>query len=266
MKILGILNVTEDSFSDGGKYLDPIAALAQARSLVADGADMIDIGAASSNPKAAAIDPQTEIARLAAILPTLAAENISISIDSFSPPVQRWALAQGVAALNDIHGFPDAALYPELAASSAALIVMHAVQERGVATAVDVRPDAILDRIIRFFETRLAALVQAGIAQHRLILDPGMGFFLGSDPQTSFAVLRALPDLKARFGLPLLVSVSRKSFLRKVTGRPLAQIGPASLAAELFAAAQGADMIRTHAPAPLRDALVIARALDGKIP
>lgn len=266
VKIAGILNITEDSFSNGGKYLDPDAALTHARTLMADGADFLDIGAASSNPDAWPVAPETEIARLAAILPALAAEKIPVSVDSFAPAVQRWALEQGVDYLNDIHGFSDAALYPELAASSAALIVMHAVQERGVATAVDVRPDAILERIIRFFETRLAALVQAGIAQHRLILDPGMGFFLGSDPQTSFAVLRALPDLKARFGLPLLVSVSRKSFLRKATGRPLAEIGPASLAAELFAAAQGADMIRTHAPAPLRDGLVIARALDGKIP
>jgi dihydropteroate synthase type 2 len=168
--------------------------------------------------------------------------------------------------MNDIHGFPDATLYPELAASSARLIVMHSVQERGRATRVDVRPSEILDRIRRFFAARLKALTGAGIARDRLILDPGMGFFLGTDPETSFAVLRALPVLKAEFGLPLLVSVSRKSFLRKVTGRLAGEAGPASLTAELFASLNGADLIRTHDPRALRDALAVWPVLAGNKP
>lgn len=264
VKILGILNVTADSFSDGGKYLDPAAALAQGRKLMADGADMLDIGAASSNPDAAPVPPAVEIERLAALVPLFAAEKIPLSIDSFSTPVQRWALARPIAALNDIHGFADPALYPALAASPAKLIVMHAVQAAGVATRPDIAPSEILERINRFFDARLTALSGAGIAPSRLILDPGMGFFLGRDPQTSFAVLRALPDIKARFGLPLLVSVSRKSFLRKITGRDPGRSGAASLAAELFAAAQGADYIRTHDPAALRDGLGVGRAIAGK--
>src|SRR5262245_32505088 len=106
MKILGILNITADSFSDGGRYLDPAAAIAHAGALAQDGADIIDIGAASSNPDAAPVPPETEIARLAAVVPALKAKGLSLSIDSYAPAVQRWALAEEVDYLNDIHGFP----------------------------------------------------------------------------------------------------------------------------------------------------------------
>ncbi len=263
MKILGILNITADSFSDGGKYLDPAAAIAHAQALAQGGADIIDIGAASSNPDAQPVPPQTEIARLAAVIPALTATGIGISVDSFQPAVQRWALEQGVRYLNDIHGFADAALYPALAASSARLIVMHAVQQQGIATRDAGPPDGIFSRVTAFFDARIAALEAAGIARDRLILDPGMGFFLGTDPNASLTILRRLPDLAARYRLPLLVSVSRKSFLRALADRTVADIGPASLAAELFAAAQGAAYIRTHAPGALRDALKITAALTG---
>jgi dihydropteroate synthase type 2 len=227
------------------------------------GADIIDIGAASSNPDAAPVPPQTEIARLAAVLPRL--NGLTLSIDSFSTEVQRWALGQGVAYLNDIHGFADERLYPDLAKSGCKLIVMHMVQPRGVAIRTDVPPPEIFDRVTRFFDARIAALTAAGIARDRLILDPGMGQFVGSDPENSLILLRRLPDLKARYGLPLLVSVSRKGFLRKLTNRPAGEAGAASLAAELFAEANGADYVRTHAPAPLRDGLKILKSIgDGR--
>ena len=258
LSIFGILNITADSFSDGGKYLEPAAAIAHGKNLIADGADVLDIGAASSNPDAAGVPPEVEIARLSCVLPALKA--FSISIDSYAPEVQRWALAQGVDYLNDIQGFPDPVLYPALAASTARLVVMHSVQERGQATRVEVRPADIMGRIEKFFDARVAALEKAGIVRDRLILDPGMGFFLSSDPETSFTVLRRLSDLKARYGLPLLVSVSRKSFLRKLTGKPASEAGPASLAAELAALQNGADIIRTHAPGPLKDGISVLSA------
>jgi dihydropteroate synthase type 2 len=261
MKILGILNVTEDSFSDGGKFLSPEAAIAQAERLMADGADGIDIGAASSNPSAKPVAPEIEIMRLGAVLPALQAKDIPVSIDTFNPAVQRFALAQGAQYLNDIHGFPDPALYPALAASPAKLIVMHMVQEQGVAVRTEVPPSEIFDRVTAFFDARLKALTDAGIARERLILDPGMGQFVGADPENSLILLRHLPELKARHGLPLLVSVSRKGFLRKLTGQPLESIGPATLAAELFAVRQGADIIRTHDVAALRDGLKILESL-----
>jgi dihydropteroate synthase type 2 len=260
--IFGILNVTDDSFFDGGKYLEPSAALAQARALTAQGADVLDIGAASSNPDSRGVAPEVEIARLASVLPSLA--GTAVSIDTFSAPVQRWALAQDVAYLNDIEGFADPALYPELASARARLIVMHSVQQRGQATRVHVPAGEIMDRIHRFFDTRLAALEAAGVARTRLILDPGMGFFLGTDPEASFTVLRQLAKLRARYGLPLLVSVSRKSFLRRITGKSAAEAGPASLAAELYAVHRGADCIRTHSPGALRDALLLEKAVDGR--
>jgi dihydropteroate synthase type 2 len=259
MKILGILNITEDSFSDGGKFLAPEAALAHANNLLADGADIIDIGAASSHPDAGKVQPELEIARLASVIPALHDSGASLSIDSFVPQVQAFALEQGVDYLNDIHGFAEPALYPLLARSDAKLIVMHAVQKGGIATRVDVAPEAIFDRIVGFFEQRLAALTGAGIARERLILDPGMGFFLGTNPKTSLTVLERLPELAEAFGLPILVSVSRKSFLTALPGTP----EEAGVAAEMFAAAQGADYIRTHAPAPLREGLKILNDLDN---
>jgi dihydropteroate synthase type 2 len=263
VKILGILNVTTDSFSDGGKFLEPGAALFHASALAQSGADIIDIGAASSNPDAAPVAHETEIVRLAAVVPDLKAKGLTLSIDSFSTQVQRWALGQGVAYFNDIHGFGDATLYPELAQSDCKLIVMHMVQPRGVAVRTDVPPAEIFARVTTFFDARIAALTDAGIARDRLILDPGMGQFVGTDPQNSLILLRRLPDLKLRYGLPLLVSVSRKGFLRRITNRPADEAGAASLACELFAHAQGADYIRTHAPGPLADALKVRKALEN---
>ena len=262
MKILGILNITSDSFSDGGKFLAPEAALAQADRLLAEGADILDLGAASSHPDAQAVPPEVEIARLAALVPALHDAGASLSIDTFSLPVQRWALEQGVDYLNDIHGFADPALYPDLAASRARLIVMHMVQERGPATRTDIPPAEIFDRILSFFDKRLNALTAAGVAPDRLILDPGMGFFLSSNPETSLTVLGRLPELADAFGLSLLVSVSRKSFL-KALARP---DGPedASVAAEMFAVRQGASYIRTHAPAPLREGLQVLESLETR--
>lgn len=262
--ILGIVNITEDSFSDGGRFLAPEVALAHARKLAKDGASVLDLGAAASNPDARPVSPAEEIARLAPVVAALMENGIAVSIDSFAPEVQRWALERRVGYLNDIHGFPDPALYPALVGSEAKLIVMHSVQQRGRATRTNVAPDEIFDRILRFFEERIADLVRAGVARTRLILDPGMGFFLSGRPEASFEVLRRLPELKGAFGLPVLVSVSRKSFLRQITGRGPAEAGPATLAAELFAVYQGADYIRTHDPAALADALAVWRAATGR--
>jgi dihydropteroate synthase type 2 len=255
--LLGIVNVTEDSFSDGGCYLSTSAAIAHARALVTDGASIIDLGAAASNVNAVSVAPKDEITRLAPVVATLKASGIALSIDSFAPEVQRWALAQNVDYLNDVQAFPYPELYPLLAASSAKLIVMHSVQERGRATAVDVPPESIFDRILSIFDGRIKKLEEAGVARGRLILDPGMGFFLGRNPETSFTVLRRLPELKLAFGLPVLVSVSRKSFLRLTTGKESSQAGSATLAAELFAAFQGADYVRTHDPGALADGLAV---------
>jgi dihydropteroate synthase type 2 len=134
---------------------------------------------------------------------------------------------------------------------------MHSVQGLGRAQKIDTDPKTIMGRIADFFDERINALTAAGISRERLILDPGMGLFVGTKPIVSLTVLRRLPLLKSVFGLPVLISVSRKSFLRNLVGREVSEIGPATLAAEIYAALHGADMIRTHEPKPLRDALTI---------
>jgi dihydropteroate synthase type 2 len=262
--LVGIVNITEDSFSDGGHYLDPAAAMAQARRLVAGGADIVELGASASNVAAKPVAPADEIRRLEPVIAALAADRIPLSVDSFQPETQRFTLARGVDYLNDIQGFPDPAIYPDLAAASCRLIVMHAAQGRGRAQRLDLGAEEVWQRINAFFAERIRQLERAGIARERLILDPGMGFFLSSRPEASLRVLAGLGRLKRAFGLPVLVSVSRKSFLAALTGHDSpAKLGPASLAAELFAAAQGADLIRTHDPAALRDGLRVAEALAG---
>jgi dihydropteroate synthase type 2 len=260
--IVGVVNITADSFSDGGQFLDPAAALAHARSLATGGADIVELGAAASNVAADAVVPAEEIRRLDAVIATLARDGVALSIDTFRPEVQRFALARGVAYLNDIRGFPDAGIYPDLAAANCRLVVMHAVLADRRAQQIDLSPDEVWSRIERFFIDRIACLTAAGIARERLILDPGMGFFLSSRPEASLRVLASIERLQRAFGLPVMVSVSRKSFLAAITGRAdPRQRGPASLAAELYAAAHGADFIRTHDPAALRDALAVTTAL-----
>lgn len=261
-QIFGIVNITEDSFSDGGNYLAPDRAIAHGLALFAAGAAAVDLGPASSHPDAKAVSADEEIRRLAPVIDALSARGIPLSIDSFLPATQRYALSRGVAFLNDIQGFPDPELYSELAGNPCRLIVMHAVQGRGIAKRLQTDSAALPGQIEQFFTQRIAALEAAGIARNRLILDPGMGFFLGDHPQASLTVLRGIRGLRAHFGLPVLISVSRKSFLRSITGRGVDESGAATLAAELYAAHQGADFIRTHDVGALRDGLSVWSALQ----
>ena len=263
--IVGILNVTADSFSDGGRFLDPAAAIAHAHRLAAGGADIIEVGAAASNVASNAVPPEEEIRRLEPIVAALAGCGLPIAVDSFQPEVQRYALRRGVDYLNDIQGFPDPTLYPELAAATCRLVVMHAVQGAGRAQQIDLAPDEVCPRLTAFFTERVRRLESAGIARERLVLDPGMGFFLSSRPEGSLRALALLGRLKAAFGLPVMVSVSRKSFLGAITGRKTpGERGAATLVAELYAAAHGADLIRTHDPAALRDGLLMTAALEAE--
>ena len=261
--LFGILNITTDSFSDGGAYLDSEKAIKQARALHAGGAEIIDIGPASSHPDSTPVSAQTEIDRLTTIVPTLKALNIPISIDSYQSQTQRWALQQNVDWMNDIHGFADPALYSDLAVSDCRLVVMHAIQSAGAATRAAPPAGDIFDHICRFFDTRLTDLMKAGIDQTRIVIDPGMGFFLGDTPEPSLTMLARIDELKKIFGLPVLVSVSRKSFLRALSGRSVEESAPVTLAAELWAAAKGVDYIRTHDPSQLSDALKIKGHLSG---
>lgn len=265
VQIVGIVNITEDSFSDGGRYLEPARAIEQARRLAAEGAAILELGPASSHPDARAVPAEEQIARLRPVLDALRADGHRISIDATRPEVLRAGLAAGVDWLNDVRGFPDEALHAELADARASLVVVHSLSQAERADRDQATPRRVLESIERFFEARLGALVRAGVAEERLIVDPGMGFFLGTDPRASIAVLQRIAVLRARFGRPLLVSVSRKSFLRELSGSALDAVGPATLAAELFAARSGVDWIRTHDVRALADGLAIENALarDG---
>lgn len=265
-RLVGIVNITTDSFSDGGRYLAASDALAHAHELRAQGADIVELGPASSHPDAATVSPAEEQRRLTGVLDELVGAGVPVGVDSYHPETQLFAAAHGATYLNDIQGFPDERHYADLARTGCRLVVMHSVQRRGPATKVATDPQQVLAGIERFFAERLAALEAGGIARDRLIIDPGLGYFLGSTAEPSLRALAGVRRLKARFGLPVLVSPSRKSFLRTLTGSDLGQIGPATVAAELYAAREGADYIRTHDVAAIRDALTVFGALDARRP
>ncbi|MCB1172595.1 MAG: dihydropteroate synthase [Leptospiraceae bacterium] len=264
-RLSGIVNCTSDSFSDGGQYLDPRAAIEHARQLHKEGATVVDVGAVSSNPDADPVDPETEWQRLQAVLPALMQEGIPISVDSFQTATQRRALQTWpLFMLNDIHGFSDPSLYPDLRAASCKLVVMHSIQASGKARreSWDARKAGpIVDAVRAFFDKRLAVLSRAGIDPGRIVLDPGMGFFLGSEAQNSFQVLQSLATLRREFELPLMISVSRKSFLGSRLNLPIQDRGSATLAAELWALSQGVDWIRTHDVRALHQAQAIWLAI-----
>jgi len=262
-KIVGIVNITVDSFSDGGQFVRPEDAITHARQLALDGADYLELGPASSNPDAQHVPSAEQISRLTQVLSDVRDCDRPISIDATDSAVLEFAIESGVAMLNDIRGFPDSALYPRLADSKAHLVVVHSLLENERAERTEATTADVLTSIDRFFDRRLTDLVRAGVSEDRLIVDPGMGFFLGRNPQASIAVLRRIPELKTRFGRPVFISVSRKSFLRAITGREIDRITAATLAAELHAAAEGAAFLRTHDVAALSDALKVVRAIQS---
>ncbi len=267
VQILGILNLTRDSFSDGGRYLAPDQALAHARQLVADGANIIDIGAESTHPDAEDVPADEEIARLTPVIEALHAEGVPISVDTHKPSVMRAVLGLGADLINDVTALRDAAAVAAVRDSSARIIIMHSIATGARAERTDVPELKIIEPIMNFFLRRVGELERAGISRERLILDPGMGFFLGSDPAVSLTVLRDL-DRIATLGLPLCISTSRKSFIGAVLGapgrpRPVDQRSAGTLATELWAMQSGVEYVRTHDVRALRDALAVWNAIAG---
>lgn len=264
-RILGIVNVTRDSFSDGGRFLAPGAALQRARELVAAGADYVDLGAESTHPDSQDVPVAEEIRRLEPLLAALTAEGVRVSVDTHKPEVMRIALNAGAAMINDVNGLRHPEAIPVIAGADAKVVVMYSSGPGPRAARAECDPDTIVDIVEAFFEERLAALATAGVSRERIVLDPGLGMFLGRDPRCSVAVLRAIPRLR-RFGVPLLISASRKSFVSALArpGQPPPaplERDAATLATELFAAAQGAAYIRTHQVRALRDALGVWASL-----
>jgi dihydropteroate synthase type 2 len=241
--ILGIVNVTRDSFSDGGRFLDPQAALEQARRLVAQGADVIDLGAESTHPDAESVPAEVEIERLTPIVQALRADGVAISIDTYKPLVMRAMLDLGVQYINDVTGVRSAESAAVLRDADVRVIVMHSRSSAARAERRPVDPATIVDEILAFLRQRLDTLTDAGIDVGRLILDPGMGLFLGNDARASLTVLAELPRIVA-LGPPVLVSTSRKGFIGEVLGsggasRPAAERLYGTLVTEILAVQRG---------------------------
>lgn len=252
--VMGVLNVTPDSFSDGGQFLDPAAAIAQAHRMVAEGADIIDIGAESTRPYGGAtpVSAADEIARLAPILPAVAALGPPVSIDTMKAAVADWALDHGAALLNDVWGLQRDPEMARLAARRGVpIVVMHNRDEAD--PAIDIVAD-----IEAFFARSLEIADAAGLDRSQIVLDPGIGF--GKTPDQSIATLAALPRLAA-FGLPLLVGASRKRFIAHVSPAPPQERLGGSLAAHLLAVIDGAAIVRVHDVAPTVQALTVAAAI-----
>ena len=252
--VMGVLNVTPDSFSDGGRFLDPPAAIEQARRLAAEGADMIDVGAESTRPYGGMrpVSPEEERARLEPILPAVATIGIPVSIDTIKASVAAWALEAGATIVNDVWGLQrDTDMARVVAEHGAPVIIMH---NRETA---DAHIDIIAD-VDEFFSRSLEIAWTAGIARDRIVLDPGIGF--GKTPEQSMACIAKLEKFRS-FGLPLLVGASRKRFIASVTpSEPTERLG-GSLAAHMIAAENGAAIIRTHDVAPTLQALAVAAAI-----
>jgi dihydropteroate synthase len=267
VECFGILNVTADSFSDGGTFLSPETAQMQAHRLHESGADWIEVSGQSSNVKANLVSESEEWERIASVLPVLKELHARISIDSFRPNVQKKALEFGVQCLNDISGFthPDAKslLKSELVnREDIFLIIMHShtlgiAKEKSTLT-----PANVINNIQAFFKDRKRELTSLGIQEKRIYFDPGMGFFLGEDPEISFEVLRNLDVLLSEFP-NLMVSVSRKSFLgNALGGLPAQEREFVTLAVESFLLQKKVPWIRTHNVLKVKQAETILQKLN----
>lgn len=236
--IMGILNVTPDSFSDGGKFQSHEAAIAHARKLTVDGADIIDVGAESTRPGHVPISAAEELARLKPLLADIvAATPLPVSIDTSKAAVARAAIADGVAVVNDVWGLQhDPAMPDAVAAGGAAAVIMH---NRGT---VDPALD-ILSDMRRFFDLSLRLAEKAGIPRRHLILDPGIGF--GKTREQNLTALRGLGHFKD-YGLPLLVGVSRKSLFAPILGAGVDERMIGTVATNIIAATRGAAIFRVH--------------------
>jgi dihydropteroate synthase len=251
--VMGVLNVTPDSFSDGGQFATPEHALAQARRMIAEGADIIDIGAESTRPYGSEpISADEELKRLQPVLPDVVALGVPVSIDSMKSAVAAWALDQGAAIANDVWGLQrDSGMAGLVAERGAPVIIMH--NRDSADPAIDIMQD-----IADFFARSLDIAAKAGISPDKIILDPGIGF--GKTPEQSMTALARLGELQS-FGLPLLVGASRKRFISTVTpSEPHQRLG-GSIAAHLLAAQNGARIIRAHDVAETVQALRVTAAI-----
>ena len=255
---MGVVNVTPDSFSDGGRYFAPSAAIAHARALAAEGAQLIDIGGESTRPGAAPVAPEEEARRVLPVIERLAKSvEVPISVDTRKAAIARAALDRGAAIVNDVSALADPDMAALLAERGAGAVLMHM---RGSPETMqeDVRYEDLLGEVARFLAAAAARAEAAGLARDAIALDPGLGF--GKSAAQNLEILRRLGEI-ASLGFPVCVGISRKSTLGKITGRPPGERLAASVAAAALAVARGARIVRAHDVRETVDAMRTAEAI-----
>jgi len=257
--VMGILNVTPDSFSDGGSYIDRDAAVTAAVRMLADGADVIDVGGESTRPGAEPVTAVQEAARVAGVIAALAEQGACVSVDTRHALVASEALSAGASIVNDVSGFTDPEMVRVAADSDAGLVVMHMRGEPRTMQEAPAYADVVAE-VAEFLSRQAVALERAGVARDRIAIDPGIGF--GKTTEHNLALLRRLPELEA-LGFPVLVGASRKRFIGEITGvvEPQARVA-GSVAAALEAVRRGAAVVRVHDVAATVQALAMVRAVE----
>jgi dihydropteroate synthase len=255
--VMGILNITPDSFSDGGHFFSLDHALTHAEQMIADGVDIIDIGGESSRPGAERLSIEEELRRVMPVIYALRDCGKPISVDTCKPEVMREAIAAGADMINDINGFRAPGALSAVKDGDCALCIMHMLNDPQT---MQLQPayDDVVGEIAAFLRKRAAAMEEAGIERRRLCIDPGFGF--GKTLDHNLALLRSLGEMQRTIGLPLLAGLSRKSMLGAITGKPVERRLAGSIAAAIIAAEQGAAIVRVHDVAETVDALKVWRA------
>lgn len=256
--VMGVLNVTPDSFSDGGRFDRPAAALDRAAQMVADGVDIIDVGGESTRPGATPVSIDQELNRVMPVLESLVARfDVPVSVDTSSAQVMRAAAAAGAAMINDVRALQRPGALEAAAESGLPICLMHM---QGDPQTMQARPaySNVLEEVQGFLEERIAACLAAGIARQSLLIDPGFGF--GKSLEHNLVLLRELATFRG-LGLPMLVGMSRKSMIDRITGQPVDQRLAGSLALAVLAAERGARIIRVHDVRETIDALRVTHAV-----
>jgi len=259
--VMGVINVTPDSFSDGGRHAAPDQAISHARALAAEGADLLDIGAESTRPRAEPVPLSEELDRLLPVLEGVRNLDIPISVDTYKPATMRAALAAGASMINDITALQAEGALEAMRDSNCGICLMH-MQGTPQTMQLDPRYGDVVAEVSHFLAQRVAACERAGIARERLVLDPGFGF--GKTKEHNLTLLRNLSALRS-LGLPLLAGLSRKSSLGKIAGKMVLERVGASVAAALLAVERGATIVRVHDVGDTRDALLIFNAVQGAV-
>jgi len=262
-RVMGVVNATPDSFSDGGRRADPGAALAHARRLVGDGADIVDIGGESTRPGAAPVSEGEELARVVPVIEALRRQSdVTISVDTMKPAVARAAVEAGASIWNDVSALRHCPQSLAVAAELGCEVVLMHMRGTPATMAAEARYDDVVGEVAGFLEERACAAIAAGVRREAIWLDPGLGF--AKTAEHNIALIRGLPRIAA-LGFPVLVGASRKRWIARIAGddAPEARRLGGSIAAALAAVRQGAAAVRVHDVAETRQALAIDRAISA---